>query len=203
LFTLKCGDSLKLMKELPENSIDLIITDPPYLKEFLYTYEYLAEESPRILKDGGSLLMIVGHFAIPQVVKYFDGKMKYRWMMWLNQCNGQHPRMAMGIEVLWKPVLWYVKRAYPSGRGFIRDGVEITGKAGQKKKLHKWEQDPSWCEYFITKLCPEGGTVLDPYMGSGSTGEAAIKNKRKFIGFDIEKEYVDISKTRLAQAVGS
>ena len=110
-----CGDCLEVMKELPDNCADLVFTDPPYPKEFQYCYQYLADEAPRVMKDGASLMTIVGHYAIPDVIKIFDGKLKYRWTMCMNQFKGSHARMAMGVEVTWKPILWYVKRAYPSG----------------------------------------------------------------------------------------
>jgi DNA modification methylase len=116
----------------------------------------------------------------------------------MNQFNGSHPRMAMGIEVMWKPMLWYVKDAYPQGRGFLRDGIEITGKNGQTKSSgHKWEQDITWAEYYIKKLTNEGDIVLDPYMGSGTVAEVCIKLKRRYIGFEINKEYWDLSNERI------
>src|SRR5690606_7259333 len=120
-------------------SIDLVFTDPPYSREFSYTYDYLANECPRLMKDGASLLTIVGHFALEEVMEKCRGKLKYRWLLCMNQFDGKHSRMAMGIEVVWKPILWYVKRAYPQGRGFLRDGVKISGVDGQNKKRHKWE----------------------------------------------------------------
>jgi DNA modification methylase len=192
-----CGDCLEVMKEIPDNSIDLVFTDPPYLKEFLYTYDILAEQSPRIMKHGASLMMITPHYSLPSIVKSFDGKLKYRWAICLNQFNGSHARMAMGIEVMWKLVLWYVKGSYPSGRGFLRDGIEITGKDGQKKSRHKWEQDASWAEYYIQRLTKEGDTVLDPFVGSGTVADVCQKLGRNFIGVDISEEYCNIARQRL------
>jgi DNA modification methylase len=113
-----CGDCSSVTKSFPDDSIDLIFTDPPYTKEYLYTYDMLAEFSPRIMKRGASLMMITPHYSLPSIIKSFDGKLKYRWAICLNQFNGSHARMAMGIEVMWKLVLWYVKDAYPCGRGF-------------------------------------------------------------------------------------
>jgi len=185
------------MHTIDDNSIDLVLTDPPYLKEFLYTYDYLAQECPRILKRGGSLVTIVGHYAIPEVVSKFTGKLKYRWMFCMNQFDGPHPRMAMGIEVLWKPILWYVKDVYPQGRGFIKDGFRVTGSEGKEKKLHKWEQDISWAEFFVSKLTKEGDIVLDPFMGSGTTGEACKHLNRNFIGIEIEPDVFEIARARL------
>ena len=183
--------------KLPSQSIDLVFTDPPYPKKYSYCYDYLANECPRVMKYGASLLTVVGHYALPDILEKFKDKLKYRWILCMNQFEGSHSRMAMGIEVLWKPILWFVKGSYPQGRGFLRDGVEITGKAGQEKKYHKWEQDISWASYYIERLCSEGGIVLDPFMGSGTTAIVCKRLKRKYIGFEISKNYYRIAQQRL------
>lgn len=192
------GDCLEIMRQIDDNSIDLVLTDPPYLKEFLYTYKYLADECPRIMKRGASLLTIVGHYAIPEVIMIFNGKIKYRWMFCMNQFEGSHARMAMGIEVMWKPILWYVKEVYPQGRGFIRDGFIVSGKSGQKKESHKWEQDLSWAKFFIEKLTKENDIVLDPYLGSGTVAVACKELKRNYIGIEIDPKCVKVAQKRLA-----
>jgi len=195
------GDFKNVQQYIPDNSIDLVFTDPPYLKEFLYTYEYLADYCPRMMRHGASLICIAAHYAIPNIIKYFDEKLKYRWILNMNQEDGSHPRMLMGIEVMWKPMLWYVKGSYPSGRGFLRDAVKINGKSGQEKKLHKWEQDEDWAEYYIKRLTKEGDTVLDPYIGSGTVAIVCKKLNRNFIGIDISQEYCDIANKRIQDAL--
>ncbi|MEK6879024.1 MAG: site-specific DNA-methyltransferase [Nanoarchaeota archaeon] len=118
----------------------------------------------------------------------------------MNQFEGSHARMAMGIEVLWKPILWYVKESYPNGRGFLRDGIKIQGKEGQNKKLHKWQQDLDWYIYYIEKLTKPNDTVLDLFCGSGTVCVAAKMLNRQFIGIDISHEYCEIARNRLKEA---
>jgi len=190
-------DCLEGMKKLSNKCIDLVITDPPYPKKYSYCYDYLANECPRVMKNGASLLTILGHYALPVVLEKFKDKLKYRWILCMNQFQGKHSRMGMGIEVLWKPILWFVKGSYPQGRGFLKDGVEIIGKAGQEKKYHKWEQDISWVEYYIKKLSSPNGVILDPFMGSGTTAIACKRLNRRYIGFELSKTYCDIAKSRL------
>lgn len=55
--------------------------------------------------------------------------------------------------------------------------------------------------YLVKMITPPGGTVLDPFMGSGSTGKAAVKLGFKFIGIDREEEYVKISEARILKAI--
>lgn len=183
---------------IDDNSVDLVFTDPPYPKQYFHTYQYLADYCPRIMKQGASLMVIAAHYSLENIIKCFDGKLKFRWINCMNQFSGTHSRMAMGIEVMWKPILWYVKGAYPQGRGFLRDGVEIIGKNGQfKPSGHKWEQDLTWASYYIERLTKVGDLVLDPYIGSGTVAEVCLKLNRKFIGFDISKDYCEMASLRI------
>ena len=194
------GDCLELMKDMPDESVDLVLTDPPYPRKYMYLYDPLANECPRIMKRGASLFTLVGHYAIPEICTKFEGKLKYRWMICMNQFDGKHARMAMGIEIMWKPVLWYVKGSYPQGRGFVRDGFILSGNDGQKKDNHKWEQDISWAKFFIDKFTNPGDTILDPFMGSGTTGVACVQTSRNFIGYEIDPEYFAIAERRIKEA---
>lgn len=195
------GNFLYIQEYIPNDSIDLVFTDPPYPKKYFHTYQYLADCCPRIMKKGASLMTIVPHYSLPDVIKCFDGKLKYRWQMCMNQFEGSHSRMAMGIEVMYKPMLWYVKGSYPKGRGFLRDGIKIDGKSGQQKKLHKWEQDTDWCLYYIEKLTKPGDVVLDPYIGSGTVARACKKLDRRFIGIDIDPESCEIARKSLIEEI--
>lgn len=186
------GDALEIMKSLPDHSIDLVITDPPYLKKYLYLYEGMAAELPRLLKRGGSLLAIVPHYAIPQVISDIGKYLKYRWLISMWQPSGNHPRMAMGIEVMWKPIVWWVNEAYPQGRGFKRDGFENT----QPKKTYEWEQSMSWAEYCLS-FAKDGETILDPFMGVGTVGVAAKNRGLPFIGIELDEERFKICKERI------
>lgn len=193
------GDFKDIVDQIDNESISLVYTDPPYLKEYLYTYDYLADFCPRIMKRGASLMTIVGHYALEKVMDKFRGKLKYRWLCHMSQFDGPRARMAMGVEITFKPLLWYVKESYPSGRGFLRDGVKIEGKAGQKKERHKWEQDTDWCEYYISKLTKEGDIVLDPYAGSGTVPFVCKKLNRQFLGIEKDEESFRVACERIGQ----
>ena len=76
-----CNNNYKLIygdfieqsqKEIPDNSIDLIFTDPPYGKEYLPLYQELAKLAVRVLKPGGSLVFFVGHIILDQVIQIFQ-----------------------------------------------------------------------------------------------------------------------------------
>ena len=71
------------------------------------------------------------------------------------------------------------------------------------KNIHPTVKPTRLMEYLIKLITPKGGVVMDPFMGSGSTGKAAIKNDFNFIGIERDKEYFDIAKARIEHAKGS
>jgi len=191
-----CGDCFELMKEIEDESVEAIITDPPYLKKYLPVYEKLAKEAKRILVPSGSLLVILPHYAIPQLTEEISHHLKWRWIISMWQGNGAHSRMAMGIEVMWKPIGWWVKGNWAKGRGFIRDGFENT--AIPTKKLHKWEQGIDWAKHCL-KFVPKGNLVLDPFCGTGTLLVEAKRQNYPYIGIELEPEYFEIAKNRITK----
>lgn len=187
------GDCLEVMRSLPDASVDAVITDPPYPSEFMPLYWQVAAELPRILKPGGSYLAIVPHYSLPKILTEVNKHLKYRWIHSMWQADGQHPRMAMGIEVMWKPIVWWVNGSWPRGRGFVRDGFENVPVS---KKHHKWEQSIGWAEYCL-RFVPTGGTVLDPFMGGGTVGVACQESGHGFIGIELDGDSFTIASERI------
>ncbi|MGC1933301.1 MAG: hypothetical protein WA667_30370, partial [Candidatus Nitrosopolaris sp.] len=64
------GDFIEVSKDIPDNSIGLVFTDPPYQRGWLPFYEPLGKIAFRALKEGGSLVMYAGHYALPQIFEY-------------------------------------------------------------------------------------------------------------------------------------
>lgn len=180
--TLVLGDCLEVIRSIPDNSIDAVITDLPYPRRYLHLHGQMAEQLPRILKHGGSLLSIIPHYAMPTILSDVGKHLKYRWICSMWQASGSHPRMAMGIEVMWKPIVWWVNGSWPMGRGFVRDGFE---NAPVDKQFHEWEQSISWVNYCLKFVLP-GSVILDPFMGAGTVGVACVRNGYNFIGIEID-----------------
>ena len=197
---LYCGDCSVLLSKFPRDSIGLVITDPPYAKEYLYTYDYLADLVPPLMVKGASLLTIVGHYALPDVLKKFDRKLKFRWILCLNQFRGSYARMAMGILVMWKPILWFVKGSFPRSAGYLGDMVHLNDCDGMKKQYHRWQQSLRWAEYFLENLYVNNDIiVLDPFLGSGTTAIACERLNRRWVGIEIEEKYCEVAKQRLLE----
>jgi DNA modification methylase len=100
--------------------------------------------------------------------------------------------MMMG----WKPCIWF-----SNGKADKHDYVFDFFKVGRIERVnHKWEQPAQWFRYYIEKVTNEGDTILDPFMGSGTTGVACVQTGRNFIGIEIEPKYYEIAEARIAEA---
>jgi site-specific DNA-methyltransferase (adenine-specific) len=193
------GDCLEVMKTLPDKSVDAVITDPPYPKEFEYLYGEMAKEAKRVLRIGGSLLTLCGHSQLPRVLNDISEHLKYRWIIRYN--HKSYARLSMGILATWKPALWFVNEKL-SPRYCIADMID--GSPRSKNSGHPWEQGLDYSEWGIKNLTREGQTALDPFMGSGTTGVACVQTGRDFIGIEIDPGYFAIAERRIkdAQAQG-
>lgn len=192
---LRCGDAVEIMSTIANNSIDLIMTDPPYPKEFEHLYTEMAREAGRILRIGGSLVTLCGHHQLARILPAMTQYLKYRWIIKLDH-NGHHARMRMGIMVTWKPMLWFVNQKLSPRRNVI-DTAESRGRS---KINHPWEQSIDYALWGIENLTDDYDTVLDPFMGSGTTGIVCVSLGRNFIGIDIDQRYVDVAARRIAEA---
>jgi 16S rRNA G966 N2-methylase RsmD len=192
------GDFSEKSKEfISDNSIDLAFTDPIYGLQDLPSYENLARLATRVLKDGGSLVTYVGNYAIPQVIHMMESAgLKYWWTIAVILEGSFARHYPRKISIKWKPLLWLVKSDKPNIIDHISDAINSNRP---DKIMHDYEQSTIEAEHVISRLTVENQTVLDPLMGSGTTGVAALKLKRKFMGIEKDAGKFEIASTRLSK----
>ena len=192
------GDFNELTIQLPDNSIDLFFTDPPYNKGSLHLYEKLAVVAFRVLRTGGSVVFNVGHGIIPHVISYFlNAGLQYHWILAV-KLQGSFPRaFDRKVVIKQKPLLWF--RKGDKLKINIVDHIEDLIESKRPDKLtHEWEQSIIEAEHVISRLTVENQIVLDPMMGSGTTGIASKNLNRKFIGIEIDPQRFEVAKANLA-----
>jgi len=115
-FDLKLGPMQEKGPEIVDNSIAFILTDPPYNEASIPLYGELAKLAQRVLKPGGSLITIIGHYALFKIGKQItdNSELVYHWQLILKH-NGHTAKMwKQRVWPKYKPMLWYFKR---SGNG--------------------------------------------------------------------------------------
>jgi DNA methylase len=175
------GDFRELATAIPEGSIDLVFTDPPYNESSIPLYAEAARIAARVLKQNGSLIAYSGQKYLPQVLAGMSPFLRYWWTCAGIHEGGNQILEKLGVRCGWKPLVWFVKGT----RGIVSDVLLDTVRGDREKDAHEWQQAVSEARYFIERLCPAGGTVVDFFIGGGTTRVAAEQLGRKFIGFEV------------------
>ena len=170
---------------IPEKSVSLIITDPPYHEKYLYLYDQLGRHAAKVLRDGGSLLCYAGHYAIGNIIDMMKSHgLSFHWPIAVIHSGPSASVFGRKILVGYKPMLWFVKGKYEGE--FVRDVIQSEF---QGKELHDWAQSTKESDYYIKYLTIENEIVYDPFMGQGTFGISAVKQNRQFIGCEIDSEH--------------
>ncbi len=225
------------MKELPDNSVHLMITSPPYnvskeydedlsLKEYLQLLENSFKETYRVLINGGRACINVANLGRKPYIPLSDyiSKMmleigfNMRGEIIWNKAASASPSTAWGSwQSAANPILRDVHEYI-----LIFSKGEYKREKGTKENTISKEQFMEWTKSIWTMNAesarrighpapfPEelpnrliqlysfkGDVILDPFMGSGTTAVSALKSDRKFVGYDISKEYIELANNRI------
>lgn len=184
------GDFREVLADLRD--VNAIITDPPYPAEFLPLLDDLAAWADKVLAPDGVMAVLMGQTHLPEVYRRLDGHRPYRWTgCYLTPGNG-YASMARRCQSNWKPLLIY------GGGPRFADVVRSEGSDAGAKDNHHWGQDYLAFHTIVERLTARGQTVVDPFMGSGTTLLAAYALGRHAIGCDIDAEHVAKTRERVA-----
>lgn len=173
---------------------DIIITDPPYQKSAVPLYEDLAKFAFAVLPDGGSLIAMVGQSYLPEVMHLMAGILDYNWTLAYLTPGGQSVQLwDRKVNTFWKPLLWFTKGKYAGD--WIGD-VCRGNTNDNDKRFHRWGQSESGMTDIIERFTYPGQVILDPFLGGGTTGIAAILMGRSFIGIEQDKAVFDVATER-------
>lgn len=209
------GNSLDFLQKIPAESIDTIITDPPYCvgissngykstiqENCLITpfFEKLFSEFKRVVKKTAALYIHTDWrtypFLYPEISKFFRVRNVIVW---------DYDRMKTGNFYRFSYELIIFATTDDATRTFSRCEKDLWHMKGDLnpfgKKLHPAQKPCDLIEKMIANSSLEGDTILDTFMGSGTTGIACLNTGRNFIGIEINKNFYDIAKNRLSVAV--
>lgn len=179
------GDFREVLAVIEPGSAALVLTDPPYPEKYLSLWSDLGKWSAEWLALGGSLVAYCGHAIMPEASQRLNEHLRYWWTLALIHRQSQ---MMVGkwISAGWKPLLWYV-RDHRGNNAMVAD----TLKGSPPRKTVPTGDDGSWAqgvqelEPIISALTIPGDLIIDPFAGSGTTGLAATRFGRRFIGAEL------------------
>jgi ParB-like chromosome segregation protein Spo0J len=177
---LRIGDCRRVLADVPDNSVALVLTDPPYRAESEPLKVWLAEWTARVLIPGGSLICYTGHWSVNRDTAIFDRHLRFWWQ--LIMLHGQSRRLpGKFIIANHKPVLWYVKQSR-RGNALVPD---VLRPSQPEKDHHAWAQGEAGVTNLIELLTDPGELIADPFAGTARWGGIATSLGRRWIGADI------------------
>jgi len=185
-------------ENLEDESVDLILTDPPYPKEFLHVWSQLGEVAARVLKPNGYLATYSGQLYLDYVMHELGQHLSYVWTVALQHKGATQLVNPRQLICAWKPILIYKKGV--AGKIESASGsalVDFIGDDYREKGYHEWGQGESAVGYIMKTLSKPNELVLDPFVGGGTTLAVACDLKRKCIGIEIDEQYINIIKSNL------
>jgi DNA modification methylase len=226
------------MKTLEDNSVDLILTDPPYnlglfmknrdtnLKkmrdnffgdagwddleydEWVESMNSFFEQAGRVMKKGGSMIVFMSIIKVEGIIRLAESHGFYYKTTGIWHKQNPMPR-NMNLHFINSTEAW-VYFTYKAKTGTfnnagkaVHDFIETSVTPAGEKRFgkHPTQKPVQLMEHFILLLSNPGDTVLDPFMGSGSTGVAARRNgnNRNFIGIELSQEYMDYATQRIKE----
>tara|TARA_R110000823_G_scaffold229477_1_gene356486 strand:- start:251 stop:1024 length:774 start_codon:yes stop_codon:yes gene_type:complete len=257
MINLMLGDCLERMKEIPDDSIDLTVTSPPYdnLRDYNgnndqwgeHVWQEVLSDLFRVTKKGGVVVWVVGDATIkgsetgssfkqalhaivcgfnlhdtmiyqkpdfkPLTHKRYEQQFEYMFILSkgkLGAFNGikDKKNVSAGRKVTgtWRGVDGKMTADSGSNKKKISSfGLRgniwaIATTKGASKNKHPATFPEQLANDHILSWSNQGDTVLDPFMGSGTTGKMAKLNNRNFIGIELDQEYFNIAKERIANA---
>lgn len=238
------GDCLNVMSKIPDGSVDLVITSPPYddLRDYnsKIDFEKVAMELYRIIKDGGVVVWNVNDrikngtkslSSFKQALIFNESGFNVNdVMIWkktnpmpqvkqprYNQCFEYMFIFSKGKPKTFNPIMVPTKTAGQKYDSTVKNIDVDTGRTKKTFLINEYKKDDNIWEFAVAQnktkhpaVFPielplrhiqswsnEGDVVLDPFMGSGSTGVACINTNRNFIGIELDENYLNIAKERI------
>ena len=224
---LRLGDCLELMKDIPDKSVDLVVIDPPYELETQRGGGFFRESNEKRRKYQDEIKsMMIG--ISEQLLDILCNKMK-KVNMYIFCSRTQMLTLlnyANKNNFSWNLLTWHKTNPIPTCNNkylndteyivFMREkGVQVFGSYHTKKSYfitsvnkkekqlygHPTIKPLDIIENLIINSSQENDTILDCFMGSGTTGVACIKLNRNFIGIELDEKYFNIAKERIEKEV--
>ena len=211
MIDLRCGDCLELMKDIPDGSVDLVLTDPPYGMAFqsnhrkekyneiqndksLEWLERYISECCRVLKNNSAIYCFCSWHNVDVFKQAIEKKFKIKNILIWEKNNTSMGDLKGSYAPKYEMII-FAHKGRKLLNGFRYADIIKASRTGNKN--HPTEKPVDLLETFIKNSSDESSVVFDGFMGSGSTGVACINTNRNFIGIELDEGYFQIAKQRI------
>ena len=196
------GDFREVLGDL-RGQVDAMITDPPYLSEYIPLYGELAKLAAELLRPHGVLVVMTPHLHLLEVGNRMTPHLRYRWICTYYMGDTKANVSAAKIATSWKPLLVFTRYDAENLRFVCSDYFSAAHNTadGVQKELHHWQQSLDGFIQIVERFTEPGELVVDPFLGSGTTAVACLRLGRQFVGCDTDAGAVAIARQRVQHAI--
>lgn len=230
-------DCIAAMRKIKRDSVDLIVTDPPYnlgnfmidrdtnlskmrdnffgtagwdnmdFKDWKKSMDSFFKSASRVMKDGGSMIVFMAIIKVETIIKLAEKNGFYYKTTGIWHKTNPMPR-NMNLHFVNSTEAWiyftYKTRTgtFNNGGAMLHDFIEtsVTPNGERKYGKHPTQKPENLIKHFVDVLSNKGDWVLDPFMGSGTTGVVSKRANRNFIGIELNEDYYNIAYERIKEA---
>ena len=214
MYRLLNDDCMEVMKGIGDSKIDMILTDPPYGMSFQSSrrkeaYKKIANDSCldwvdefarqcyRVAKDNTAHYIFTSWHHVDVFKQAFEKHFKVKnILVWVKNNHGSGD--LKGDFAPKHELILFLHKGRKLYNGKRVNNILEYAKTGNKH--HPTEKPVDMLEFMLEKFSSEGDWVLDPFMGSGSTGVACRNTSRNFAGIELDEDYFNIAKKRIEDA---
>lgn len=215
---LRLGDCLELLKDIPDGSVDMVLTDPPYGIDYQSQWKKnKADWMPKIKNDKrpftdflplikrilspSGCVMVFTRWDVQQ--QFIDGMNESdlrvkNVLIWDKEIHGMGD-LKRAFASRYESIIFSSEKRFLFNGKRPQDIIKVRRVLPTELK-HPNEKPVELLERLIEKCAKQDGVVLDPFMGSGSTGVACVNTNRQFIGIELDDGYFNIAKKRIKEA---
>lgn len=195
------GDCLDLMRQLSDKSVDLIVTDPPYGKKADKGTNGFGSSKNRRYRGGWDTKIPPKEvfdemFRVAKNLVIFGGNYFCHqlppsncWIFWDKKGDIAFQNPFADGELIYTTFKKPVKKVVFRQQGFITDSKD--------ERYHPTQKPSELVQKLIEMFSEEGDTILDPFIGSGTTAISAIRSGRHFIGFELDPDFCQVAEKRI------
>jgi len=206
-----CGDCLEALKEIPDKSMDLVLTDPPYGIDFnpknikwnktKNTFQKIINDNkdfclkwfPEIERVSKHYVIFGGNNFIEFIPK------RYGWIVWDKRLSEKCDRI---IGSPFELAITDLTQKYKIYRVYSAGVINPDSQKGNNEpRFHPTQKPVILFKKILEEFSKENDLILDPFLGSGTTAVACKQLKRNFIGIEISEKYCEIARQRLKQKI--
>lgn len=205
------GDCLEVMKNIPDKSIDIAFTSPPYNRKrndkyqnyndnVLNYFDFLVNTIELLIAKTTKYVFFniqTTYYNKQDIYKIIGKYADLIQQIFIWEKSNPMPANGNNITNAYEYIIVFGSKPLKSNSTYTKNHITTSVNSQTTTKIHKAVMKQEVADWFIENFTKESDVIIDPFMGIGTTGISCIKFNRKFIGIELDSKYFEVAKQRI------